>query len=96
MIGHHSPGRRASRPARARERGAVMVELALVLPLIFSLCVGTFEFGMAWRAGLAESTAVRSGVAAAMVHKSQSDFAVLLSRREPDWIRRPVTAAPTP
>ena len=37
-----------------------MVELALVVPLLLSLCAGTFEFGMAWRASLSAQTAVRA------------------------------------
>jgi len=46
----------------ASDRGAVLVELALVTPLLFTLLIGIFEFGQAWR----ERAALHSGVRSAM------------------------------
>jgi len=46
----------------ASDRGAVLVELALVTPLLFTLLLGIFEFGQAWR----ERAALHSGVRSAM------------------------------
>lgn len=35
--------------ARSGDRGAIIVEFALVLPIIVLLLLGTIEFGMAWK-----------------------------------------------
>ncbi|KAA0236006.1 MAG: hypothetical protein JJLCMIEE_00659 [Acidimicrobiales bacterium] len=43
------------------ERGAVMVELAIVAPLIVMLAMGIFEFGVAYRSDLSVGNAGRSG-----------------------------------
>lgn len=39
---------RVARPATARDRGAVIVEMALALPLVALLAIGVIEFGSAW------------------------------------------------
>jgi hypothetical protein len=43
------------------ERGAGMVEMAMVFPLLVLLVLGVFEFGMAWKSSLSVSNALRSG-----------------------------------
>lgn len=43
------------------DRAAVLVELALVAPLLISLVFGIFEFGIAWRADMTIGNAVRAG-----------------------------------
>lgn len=48
------------RRARTDERGAGMVEMALVFPILVMLVLGVFEFGMAWRSSLTVSNALRS------------------------------------
>jgi Flp pilus assembly protein TadG len=48
------------RRRRAGERGAAMVEMALVLPVLILLVMGVLEFGLAWRASLTVSNALRS------------------------------------
>ena len=48
--------------ARREERGSVLVEAALVLPVVLTLLLGVMEFGFIWKDKLAVSSAVRSGV----------------------------------
>lgn len=56
--------RNLHRRRQSGERGAGMVEMALVVPLLFALVVGLFEFGIAWRNSLSVSNALRSGARA--------------------------------
>lgn len=52
----------SARRRRARDdRGATLIELALILPLLALLAFGTLEFGLAWRDSLTISNALRSG-----------------------------------
>lgn len=51
---------RASTPA-ADERGGVLVEMALVSVFLLTLFAGTYDFGQAWRSGLAANEAARTG-----------------------------------
>lgn len=44
-----------------RERGAVLVELTLVVPILMTLVLGMFEIGMAWSASQSVVQASRSG-----------------------------------
>ena len=55
---HH----RARRDAPARgERGAALVEFALIAMFLLALLAGTFDYGFAWRSGLAVNEAARAG-----------------------------------
>lgn len=44
-----------------RQRGAVLVELTLVVPILMTLVLGMFEVGMAWSASQSVVQASRSG-----------------------------------
>lgn len=47
---------------RVRDQGGVaLVELAFVALLVFTLAAGAFDYGFAWRSGLAANEAARSG-----------------------------------
>lgn len=46
---------------RARERGAVLVELTLIVPVLMTIVLGMFEIGMAWSASQSVVQASRSG-----------------------------------
>ncbi len=46
--------------ASPRERGAVIVELAFVAVFLLVVIAGTFDYGQAWRAGLAINEASRT------------------------------------
>lgn len=46
---------------RRGERGAVLVEAAIVLPVVLTLLLGVIEFGFVWKDKLALSTGVRAG-----------------------------------
>ncbi len=67
------------RMKRQRQRGAVIVETAVVIPLLIGLLVGALEFGLAWRlhnemtrtVQTATLAAARSGV------DRQADFQLL-------------------
>lgn len=50
-----------SSAGRSGERGAVLVEFALVAMLLFVLGAGAFDYGMAWRAGLTVNEGARTG-----------------------------------
>ena len=45
-----------------RERGAVIVETALIAPLLVLLLIGTAEYGIAWRASNVAASTVRAAV----------------------------------
>lgn len=53
--------RRHDRPAGPRERGAVLVEMALLVTLLITLVLGVFEIGMAWSDHQDITQASRSG-----------------------------------
>lgn len=62
--------RRIPHPAIAvlrSERGATAVELALLLPVLIMILVGTFEFGLAYNNYLAITHAAREGARMASV-----------------------------
>ena len=53
---------RLERARRRGDRGASLVELALVMPLVALLAFGTIEFGLTWRDSMTISNSLRSGV----------------------------------
>jgi Flp pilus assembly protein TadG len=60
----HERGPQAATPASARrstERGAVMVEFAMVALFMLSILAAAFDFGMTWRVGLITNDAARAG-----------------------------------
>ncbi len=46
----------------AKQRGAILVELAFVVPVLMLIVVGMFEMGMAWRDKISTTQAVRQSV----------------------------------
>jgi Flp pilus assembly protein TadG len=62
-----------------RERGAVVVEAALVFPILIVLALGVGEYGIAWRDRLTVQTAVRSAarVASSLGNDPQTDYNAL-------------------
>ncbi len=70
--------RHAPRP-RSRERGAALVETALIVPLLLALLVGVWEFGFLFRNDQAVTTLTRSGarVGSSDGKNDQADFDVL-------------------
>lgn len=69
------------RPIRGdrNERGAGLVEFALVALLLFVLSGGAYDYGQAWRSGLAINEAARTGarVGSAMGSDRAADFYAL-------------------
>lgn len=58
---HHHPTRGVEAPRRRSERGAGLVELALIGMLLCFLVASTFDYGFAWRAGLTVNEGARAG-----------------------------------
>lgn len=54
-------GRGEQESNETEERGAVIVELAMVVPILITLVLGMFEIGMAWGASQTVVQASRSG-----------------------------------
>lgn len=56
-----------------RERGAVAVEMALLLPVLVLLLLGIMEFGRAYNAQVTLTNAAREGVRVMAITNVQSD-----------------------
>lgn len=65
----------------ARERGAVMMELLVVAPLLITLAFGMVEAGLAWRGDMAVSSAARAGarVASNLGEHRMADYETLIA-----------------
>jgi hypothetical protein len=61
------------------ERGAVLVEFAIIAPLIMLLFTGILEFGLAWRNVSVTTNSVRAGArtAASVGNQRAADFEIL-------------------
>jgi hypothetical protein len=72
---------RRSRPDGGRERGAALVEAALVSPLIIVLLFGLLEFGMLFKDYLTVANATRAGarIGSAEGSNPQADYQILQS-----------------
>lgn len=69
--------RRAAGPLGSeRDKGAVAVEFALVLPVFLMLVLGIFEFGRAFNIQVSLSEAARESARYAAIHASQPGFDV--------------------
>lgn len=78
-LAHH---RRTAAPrvaATAREAGASIIELAIIVLLLFVLVAGTFDYGLGWKAGLGVNEAVRTGarVGSSVGDQRSADFVAL-------------------
>lgn len=67
------PPNTTTRGERGDDRGAVMVEFALILPLLVMLLVGIIEFGSAYNTKLALQAAAREGARAAALGRDSGD-----------------------
>lgn len=65
LVGHRRRAGSRATPAtrwdRARQRGAVVVEFTLVALMLVTLLAAAFDYGRAWRVGLAANEAARTG-----------------------------------
>jgi TadE-like protein len=79
MNRRRSPHDATPRPRRRFDRAAVLVEAAVIMPLLIMLAMGTMEFGLAWRNRLDVQNSVRSGArtAAALGNDPQADYNIL-------------------
>jgi Flp pilus assembly protein TadG len=69
----HRPTTTAPETDRASERGAAMIEFALLLPMLIMLVFGIITFGRAYFAKVELASAVREGARAAALGKSNGD-----------------------
>jgi len=69
----------SARSKRDKQSGAVLVELAIALPLLLLLMFGIFEFGLAFQTRLTVSNGTQSAgrVAAALGNAEDADIATL-------------------
>lgn len=74
---------RRGRRCGERERGAVLVEFALVGLILVGLLGAAFDYGMAWRVGLAANEGVRAGarVGSGQGKELTADYSLLSSMR---------------
>ncbi|WP_427006587.1 TadE/TadG family type IV pilus assembly protein [Pseudarthrobacter sp. H2] len=68
--------RAAGRSGSGKEKGAVAVEFALVLPIFLMLVLGIFEFGRGFNIQVSLSEAARESARYAAVHSSDTGFSV--------------------
>lgn len=63
------------------QQGAILVEIAIVVPLLFVILIATFELGMAWRTSVTSSTSARAGARVASYQGTgyQADYASLVA-----------------
>jgi Flp pilus assembly protein TadG len=66
---------------RRNDRGTVLVEAAIIMPVLILLAMGTIEFGMAWRDRLSVQNASRAGAraGASLATDAQTDYNILQS-----------------
>ena len=79
----HRPTPVPDQPARPRRqpgaRGAALVELALVLPLLLLIMVGTIDFGRAFRTAMVVTNAARAGAQYGSQYYSATDTAGMVA-----------------
>jgi Flp pilus assembly protein TadG len=65
--------------SRCGDRGSAMVEMAIVLPFLVSLVMGTVEFGEGWQANLRAQSATRSAgrTGSSLSNNRQADYFML-------------------
>ena len=63
------------------DRGAVLVEAAIAIPLLLFVILGSLEFGIAWETKSSTTNGMRSGLlrAATLADQPQTDLRVLQS-----------------
>lgn len=75
------PGCRRPAAGAIDERGATLVEFAVVAPLFFTLIFAVLEFGLAFNTylGVANTSRSSARVASAMANEPEADYAILRS-----------------
>ena len=61
---------------RQKERGAVAVEMAIILPLLLMLLIGIIEFGRVFNVQISLSQAAREGARHAAIHYDDDELDV--------------------
>ncbi|MBS1847687.1 MAG: pilus assembly protein [Actinobacteria bacterium] len=78
---NHTPGRSAPATRRRRDRGAVFIEFALIVPLLLVVAMGIVDYGLDWKWANDVNAAARDGarVGTSAPVFSTSDRSVLLA-----------------
>jgi hypothetical protein len=61
-------------PRKQRQRGAVMIEAAIVMPLLITLVMGIIDFGMVFSDQQTVGSSSRAGARAAVAYSRQANF----------------------
>lgn len=86
--------------SKSAERGAVLVEFVLVLPLLLLLLMGTIEFGLLFYNQQVLTNASREGARAGIAHLSEAEIQDIVTSYCQDRLIRfdtdvnPITSAP--
>lgn len=62
--------------SRRKERGAVAVEMAIILPLLLLILIGTIEFGRVFNVQISLTQAAREGARHAAIHHHKATLDV--------------------
>jgi Flp pilus assembly protein TadG len=86
-----------SRGARSRDdRGAAMVEFAIVLPLLLVLVMGIIEFGRAYNTQVAIQSAAREGARELALRRSSSQVSAAVTNAAPSVSIDSISQSPCP
>ncbi len=78
------------------DRGAAMVEFAIVLPLLLMLLMGIIEFGRAYNTQISIQAAAREGARELALHKSSSDVDARVRAAAPSVTIDSISQTPCP
>jgi Flp pilus assembly protein TadG len=63
-----------ARPPKHRQRGAVIIEAAIVFPLLITLVMGILEFGMVFSDKMTVTSSTRAGARSAVAYSRQAGY----------------------
>src|SRR6476620_11698408 len=77
---------KAAPMSKARERGAVAVEFALLAPILIMLLLGIMEFGRAYNVQISLTNAAREGVRVMAIDSSNPTAALTATKNAADTL----------
>ncbi len=73
----------AVQTSETRERGAVAIEFALLLPVLLAFVLGVIEFGLAFNAQISVTSAAREGARVLALGGDQAEVAARVNEAAP-------------